>query len=285
MQPIMLLRPILFAIFLWWFTTGLIIVVYGRSRSLMRLCFVSFTVALLVSLVGVVVTRPLAQPLYIYLAFTSGLLIWGWQTASYYLGYITGPRSRQPAHPVPPADPNQRFWLALRSGLYHELTVLLFLLLLGALTWSFPNKWAFWIFFAMWLMHSSAKLNVFLGVRNFRLELLPDHLHHLDAYIYKRPSNPFFPISVIVASCVALTLLYHAIAPATDPAHAIGYLLVATMIGLGVIEQLLLVLPMPVTLWGWGIRRLPPVNTGEALLPQRAPSTTLRVIPKQMIEG
>ncbi|MBK8987089.1 MAG: DUF3623 domain-containing protein [Chloroflexi bacterium] len=284
MQLLTVIGPILFAVFLWWFTTGLVIAVYGRSPRLVRLCFGGATVALLAALWGLVATRPFTQPPHIYLAFSCGLVIWGWQTASYYLGYVTGPQGKDTAIKQPPQDDLvYRFRHAFRAGLYHELLVLAFALLLIALTWSHANQWGLWIFLAMWLMHSSAKLNVFLGVRNFRMELLPPHLHALDGLLGKQPSNFFFPISVMVASIVSLFLFYQAIIPRTTPSQAIGYLLVSTMIGLGVIEHLLLVLPIPATLYGWGIRPLPPTAVAETMsAPTNAP---LRAMPKQMIEG
>lgn len=284
MQPFSFILPVLFAVFLWWFTTGLIIVVYGRSARLIRLCFVGSTVALLLAFWGLIATRPFTQPHHIYLAFTCGLVIWGWQTASYYLGYVKGPRGKEPAAKDKElARPFDRFWRALQSGIYHELLVVVFVAVLAGLTWPYANRWGFWIFLAMWLMHSSAKLNVFLGVRNFRMEFLPPHLHHLDGLLNKQSNNTFFPLSIVVASTVTLFLFYKAIEPGATSAQTIGSLLIATMMGLGVIEHLLLVLPIPATLYGWGIRPLPPMPGADEDA-QRPSNTTLRVIPTQMIE-
>ncbi len=284
MQPLSFILPVLFAIFLWWFTTGLIIVVYGRSARLMHLCFVGATMALLFAFWGLIATRPFTHPVAIYLAFTCGLVIWGWQTASYYLGYVKGPgRQQATGRNRESLTPTDRFWRALWSGIYHELLVVVFVVVLAGLTWPYANRWGFWIFVAMWLMHSSAKLNVFLGVRNFRMEFLPSHLHHLGALLNKQTNNAFFPISVVVASTVTLFLFYKAIEPGATPSQTIGSLLVATMMGLGVIEHLLLILPIPATLYGWGIRPLPPMQGAEDD-GQRLQSTTLRVMPKQMVE-
>lgn len=283
MELLFFLRPILFAIFLWWFTTGVIIAVYGRSLRLVRLCFAAFTGALLVSLWGLVATRPFSEPRYVYLAFVCGLLIWGWQTASYYLGYIVGPRPK--TNESLPISQSRRFWLALRSGLYHELVVIAFALLLIALTWSYPNRWGLWIFLAMWLMHASARLNVFLGVRNFKIEFLPSHLHHLNAYVNKQSTNFFLPVSVIIASSVSLALVYRAIAPGATPGETVGYLLVATMMFLGIVEHVLLVLPVPVALWGWGVRRLPFTEPLESVSLPPQKTAVLPTLPRQMVEG
>lgn len=283
MQLLFFLRPILFAIFLWWFTTGVIIAVYGRSPRLARICFAAFTIALFASLWGLVMTRPFSEPRHVYLAFVCGLLVWGWQTASYYLGYVVGPRPK--AGEAASASQGRRFWLALRSGLYHEIAVVAFALLLVALTWAYPNRWGLWIFLAMWLMHASARLNVFLGVRNFKIEFLPPHLHHLNAYVNRQPNNPFLPISVVVASSIALGLVYRAIVPGAAPGDVVGYLLVATMMFLGIVEHLLMVLPVPVALWGWGVRRLPVADPVEVVVPPRQQNASLRALPRQMFES
>lgn len=255
MAPLHFLLPVLYALFIWWFTTGLIIVIYGRAPAWKSLGFGVATIALCTAFLGVWVTRQLTEPLHVYLAVTCGVVIWGWQTASYYLGFITGPRPMLEGEP--PRSLMQRFRLALQSSLYHEMTVIGFALLLISITWAQPNQWALWVFLALWIMHSVAKLNVFLGVRNFRVEFLPEHLHHLAALLSERANNPLLPFTIIMAGSIALLFVYQGIIPQTTPGQTVGFLLVGTMIALGVLEILLLVLPLPVTLWGWGYRSLP----------------------------
>jgi len=287
MQPLTFLAPVCFAVFLWWFTTGLIIAVYGRSPRLIHLCFAGSTGAMVLGVWGLVVTRPFTQPRDVYLAFTCGLVIWGWQTASYYLGYVKGPRSNleeKDEANLLSQSMAYRFRLAFRTGLYHELLVVAFALLLTALTWSYANRWGLWIFLAMWIMHSSAKLNVFLGVRNFRTVLLPSHLHHLDKLLNKQPNNAFFPFSVVIATSVTLAFFYKGVVPGTPPSETVGFLLLATMIALGVLEHLMLVLPIPVTLYGWGLRALPPTAVSDSAH-TRQKKASLQALPNQMIDG
>lgn len=275
MQPATILFPVIYAIFLWWFTTGLIIVVYDRSPLLTRLFFGGATGALILSLVGVGVTASFSDPLGVYLAVSCGIVIWGWQVAGYYLGFITGIDETSNTQPKSLRD---RFWRALRSGIHHELSAAICGLLLLILTWGQPNRWGLWVYLALWLMHSSAKLNVFFGVRNFRIEFLPRHLHHLERLLSKRSSNKFFPLSIVVASTTVLVLIYRAIIPTADPTQTVGGLLIATLITLGILEHWLLILPIPVTLWGWGIRELP--NAGQTAL---APSK--RIFSEPQIKG
>jgi putative photosynthetic complex assembly protein 2 len=259
MQPLTFFQPVLYALFIWWFTTGLIFVCYGRARFYRRLGFAVATLALAVALWGVFLTRQQTQPLFIYMSVTCGVVVWGWQTASYYLGFLTGPRP--PATPRPRTQP-ERFRRAFSAGLFHELVVVAFALILISLTWNAANRWGLWVFLALWIMHSLAKLNVFLGVRNFRIEFLPQHMQHLDALLEKRAINPLLPPTVVAAASASLVLVYRGIAPGTAPGASAGYLLVGTLVGLGALEILLLVLPLPVALWGWSWRNLPEQSGG-----------------------
>lgn len=255
MQTLALLLPLLYALFFWWFSTGLVMVLYGRSPRARHWGFAAATLLLLGALWIAAATRGLDGSGAVYAAYTAGVVIWGWQTASYYLGYITGPRE-QADLPAPSAL-SGRFWRALRASLYHELVAAAFAGLLFLLTRGAANRWALWTYLALWGMHSSAKLTVFFGVRNFHIQMMPDHMHHLERLLGKRSSNGLLLLSVTLASSVALTFYFRAILPATSSGTASGYVLLGTLILLGVLEHLLLVLPLPATLWGWRIRPLP----------------------------
>jgi putative photosynthetic complex assembly protein 2 len=256
MPLLTLFSAILFTVFLWWFTTGLIIAVYGRPRLLTQVGYVVATLAMLLSFVVIVGTRDMTEPIAVIASVTCGVLIWGWLIMAYYLGYITGPGTS-----LEPALRKQtllaRFTAALQFSLYHEVLAAVCALLICVITWGQPNQWALWIYLALWLMHTSAKLNVFFGVRNFRINLLPEWMHHLHGLLGKRGSTGFFPLSVGLATLALLGLVYHALVTASV-GHSLGALIVATMIGLGILEHLLLVLPVASMLWGWGIRAIPP---------------------------
>lgn len=259
MEPLALVFPVIYTLFLWWFTTGSIMLLFDRPRWLTITGFIGLTMVLLLALGGLVLTRQQSDSQHIYLAVTCGILVWGWQVAGYYLGFVTGPDDMPETASSAPTL-RERFWLALRAGIHHELMALGFALLIALLTWDAPNRWGLWVYLTLWIMHASAKLNVFFGVRNFRIEFLPRHLHHLDRLLNKRASNAFFPVSVILAASIMLMLLYRGIMPPADPAQTTGFLMVATMMALGLLEHCLLVLPVPATLWGWGLRTLPEVS-------------------------
>ena len=284
--------------------------VYGRSPRTVRFYFVGATCVMLAAFTGLIVTRSATDRNSVYLAISCGALIWGWHMASYYLGFITGRtphllETKQHWREEPKLG--QRFRLALQASLDHELLVLGVVVLIAVLTWSAANRWGLWIFLTLWLMHTSAKLNVFFGVRNFRMEFLPAHLHGLGRLLSKRPISEFFPLSVGIASSVSVLMLYRGFAgdvpslPMNGPitgsiaaqttgqttGQITGLLLVGTMILLGVLEHWLLVLPVPVGLWGWGVRTLPPQPepTEEEAATLRQQPSSIRAILEQGIES
>jgi len=279
MQPATFFLPVLYTIILWWFSTGIIMAAFGRSPLITRSAFVGASMILLVAIGMLLETRHEADVRGVYLAATSGVIIWGWQVTGYYLGFVTGPQG-QPRWartdlPGWKRSVIDRFRTALYFSIYHELLTAAFAIGIAFLTWGSPNRWALWMYLTLWLMHSSAKLNVFFGVRNFRIEFLPDEFHHLGALVSKRKYNALLPVSVLLAGSVALTLFYRGVMPSATDAETVGYVFVATMMTLGVIEHCLLVLPMPAALWGWGLRAL---DDAEPTEPTPEPSQqTVRI--------
>ena len=124
-----------------------------------------------------------------------------------------------------------------------------------AVTWGEPNQVGTQTFLVLWVMRTSAKLNVFLGVRNLSEEFLPPHLAYLQSFFRRRAMNALLPLSVLGAGAVLVGLVMGAADPATPAAAVVGTALVATMLALAILEHLLLVLPFPSTaLWRWAMR-------------------------------
>jgi hypothetical protein len=73
----------------------------------------------------------------------------------------------------------------------------------------------------------------------------------------------FFPLSVTLASlCFGASM--HAAATSTTPYDGVAATLVATMLGLAILEHWFLVLPLPdAALWRWALK---PAATGPSLL-------------------
>jgi putative photosynthetic complex assembly protein 2 len=187
-----------------------------------------------------------------YGAFTCALLVWAWQEVAFLLGMVTGPR--RTACPAG-AEGWQRAWFALQAVLWHELALVLLALAVLACVGDGSNRVGLWTYLALWAMRQSAKLNVFLGVRNLGEAFLPPHLQYLQSYFRRRPMNALFPLSVTAGMAAAAWLLWPLLQAATTEHQATGLRLVGTLLALGALEHWLLVLPLPTeALWRWGLR-------------------------------
>jgi len=246
---------ILFSTFLWWFSTGVIFYLNARPTHTFRWSMLGGTLLLLGALYGLSETSGLETVYGAFSAFACGLVIWGWHTMSYYMGVITGPRRER----CPPGcDGWRHFWHAVETGLYHELAIIATVGLMLALTWNQPNQFGVWTFVVLWSMHVSAKLNVFLGVRNLNEDFIPKHLQYLTGFFRQRPMNLLFPFSVTIATIVTAILVQKAIAPEADTFTATGYALLATLMALAVIEHWFMILPIPAEiLWRWSLDPAP----------------------------
>ena len=241
-----------YAIVLWWASTVAIIYLDGLPRKTFRWSMLGATAVCLAAFYGLAVSSADTSPTGVYLAFTSGLLAWGWQEISFYMGYVTGPRKQ----PCPEGCSGFRHFIhAVEVSLYHELAIVAAAAVVFAVTWHKPNQVGVWTFLVLWWMHQSAKLNVFFGVRNLNEEYIPDHLDFLKRFLTKKPMNPLFPVFVSASTLITGWLAQRALAPGASPFTAIGNTLLATLMALAVLEHWLLVLPLPSRiLWGWGLR-------------------------------
>jgi putative photosynthetic complex assembly protein 2 len=244
--------PILFTLVVWWVSTGAILYLDGLPRRTFRWSMAGATVLLLAALYGLAATRGDNTIAGAYIAFTCAVVIWGWQEVGFLLGYITGPRQA----PCPPgATEWQRFGLAVQTIMYHELALLVLAVAVFGIAWDAPNPVGAWTFAVLLVMRLSAKLNLFLGVRNWSDELLPPHLAYLQTYFQRRPMNLLFPVAVTAATVVAALLWAEALGPHSSPFDATALTFAGTLLALAVLEHWFLVIPMPTTaLWSWGLR-------------------------------
>jgi putative photosynthetic complex assembly protein 2 len=245
------LLPILYALFVWWFSTGIIMYLDGLPRRTFRWSMLGATVLLGISLYGLGRTSADASVTGAYAAFTFALLAWGWQEISFYTGYVTGPRKT-----ACPADCSglKHFWHAVETTLWHEVSILLTFGTVAWLTWDQPNQVGVWTFLVLWWMHESARLNVVLGVRNLNEEFLPEHLSYLRRYLKRGPMNLLFPVSVSVSTVIAVLMVQNVMAAESEFALA-GAVFVATMMILAILEHWFLVIPLPAqALWNWSLK-------------------------------
>lgn len=264
-----LVLPVVFAAFIWWFSTGLVLLLDGLPRTTFRWSLAIASAIAAVALGGIALTANDASVAGAYAAFTCALLVWGWQELSFLTGWLTGPRREACAHDC---RGWRHFVHAIEAILWHELSIIGGGLLIAVITWHGSNAVAIWTYAVLWAMRSSAKLNLFFGVRNLSEEFLPPHLAYLKSFFRRRRMNALLPVSVGAASLVVLALVQGAIDPATTEATRVGLLLVAALLALAIIEHLMMVLPVDVTaLWRWALRnRAPTGDSPPSCLPHRA---------------
>ena len=249
--------PAAFAVFVWWFSTGLVVYAIRGSRQTHKRTLVVSTVIVVLSLIGICVAREVTTPLSAFTGFLCAVGVWGWNEVTFLLGHVTGPVRR--ACPEP-AGPVRRTLYAVGTILYHELAIAAGGLAVYAATLGAANKVALWTYLVLWGMRITAKINIFLGVSNLTDEFLPDNLNYLKTYFGHAPVTPFFALSVTIGTVFA-ALLFHT---ANGPAFQItGAMLTGTLLSLALIEHWLLVLPFKDSvLWKWALRskthRAPP---------------------------
>jgi putative photosynthetic complex assembly protein 2 len=256
--------PALFALFVWWFSTGIIMYLDGLPKRTFRWSMLGGTVVFAICLWGHAGTADDATVKGAYLAFTFGLLAWGWQEMSFYMGYVTGPRTE----PCPDGCSSwRRFGYAVQACLWHELGIVVTAVAVVWLTWGGANQIGAWTFLMLLGMKLSAKLNVFLGVRNLNEEFLPEHLSFLKSYLKEKPMNLLFPFSITIPTVIAVILGQRALAVDASSFEAVGYTFLTVLLALAILEHWLLVLPLPAAaLWHWSLAsRKPARNAGGSV--------------------
>lgn len=258
--------PALFAVFIWWFSTGLILLLDGLPRTTFRWSVLISSVVALSALVGLVHTADQTSVAGAYCAFTCALLVWGWHELTFLTGWLTGPRKHAG---VAEARGWQRFSQAVAAILWHEMAILASGAVIVAITWNQPNQVGTWTFVVLWVMRTSAKLNLFFGVRNLSEEFLPPHLAYLESFFRRRAMNWLFPFCIAGSTAVLVWLVMRAVDPAASEVTTTGLILVATILAMAIVEHWLLVLPFKATaLWRWAMRNRPehaqnPASTTE----------------------
>jgi putative photosynthetic complex assembly protein 2 len=245
----------LYALLIWWFSTGLILFLDGLPRATFRWSMAGATGVLGAAMYGLVASAADTSVAGAYTAFTCGVLIWAWLEISFYMGFVTGRRKH---HCAAGCAGWRHFGHAIQASLYHELAILLLAGCVAALTWGAPNQFGTWTFVVLWWMHQSARLNVFLGVSNLNAEFLPEHLDYLKSFFANKPMNLLFPLSVTTSTVAALLLIQRALLDVADAGHSAGYALLATIMILAILEHWFLVLPISAAriwnaMWRWSL--------------------------------
>jgi putative photosynthetic complex assembly protein 2 len=235
----MTFAAIAFVVVLWGASTAGIFFLDSLPTRTFRWSMAAATLVLALCAVTIWQLRDESSTFAIAASFAAALLAWGWTEMSLYMGYITGPRKARCADGCSGVE---HFGHAVSANLWHELVVIAF----AAAIWASGNVTAFWCFAMLWLMHLSARLNVFLGVRNVSAEFVPDHMDVLKGFLRRRNMNPLFPLSCLLL--VAL-ITYLVTLPQTFSST-----MAVTLAVIGLLEHLLLMLPLPIEkMWHWSL--------------------------------
>ena len=242
----------LMALFLWWFSTGIIlwrvrVADNGSAQDHIN----SVVIGLPLLVIGLFAARSSLNDLSsygIYLGFFAAIAIWGWIELAFLSGVITGPNT----DPCPPfASTRDRFWRAVGTVAWHELALIAALLMLGTASMNADNPFAFATFGLLFFARISAKLNLFFGVPRINTQFLPKPLAHLPSHFRYGRITAMFPISVSALTVASALLLERAI-NVTAPGMMIGYALLTCLCLLALLEHWFMVLPLPdEKLWRW----------------------------------
>jgi putative photosynthetic complex assembly protein 2 len=257
------------ALFLWWFSTGVILAAvkwsdrHGPQARL--LCALAGLPLLALGIWGYGVSLTDVSVHGVYGGFLAALAIWGWIELAFLTGQITGPNRR----PCPEGVPEwERFLRAWGTIAHHEILLVTALVLLFWTGFGAENEAGLWTFAVLFFARITAKLNLFLGVSKINTEFLPSALSHLPSHFRIARINWFFPISV-TALTFAAGCWMERIYSATTPGDTVCFALLCALTLLALLEHWLMVLPLPdEKLWRWMLPATDP--TKKELRPEDA---------------
>jgi putative photosynthetic complex assembly protein 2 len=237
---------------------------------------------LVLALAGLAWSNSRTTELAAYISFTCGLLAYAWLELTYYMGFVTGPKKDKCA---PGCSGWPHFIHAIQANFYHEVLVIAGAGVVTLISLGGENRIGMWTYLLLWGMQLSARLNVFLGVRNLSEEFLPAHMEHMKSFFRQKPMNLLFPFSVVLGTVLTVWLMEELLAAELNSYAAYSWVFLASMSALAVVEHWFLVLPLPVTaLWQWWLEKRDGVKTkagtsaqavGRVKLGSMAPITRL----------
>lgn len=267
----------IFALFVWWFSTGAILLAVQRADRLGRDAFVNAVILglpmLALGCAGIHASLDDPSVRGVYLGFVSALAIWGWIELAFLAGVITGP---MPIACPPGIAGFQRFLRAWGTIAYSEMVLIASVALLMLVSRDAANMFGMWTFIVLFLARITAKINIFLGVPNINDHFLPSPVRHLSSHFRKSPMNGFFPWSVTLLTFATACWIERLIDAPAGSGREIGFALLATLTALALFEHWMMVLPIPdAALWSWAM----PKSVSETDV-NDLPPARVRTMPK-----
>jgi putative photosynthetic complex assembly protein 2 len=245
--------PFIVTLAIWFMATGLIAWVDSRARGTFRRSVAIGGVAGIAGLVAILFASGSVSVGAVYLSFVGALMVWGWHEIGFLTGAAAGPRREAQSLG---ARGVERFTQASATVMHHELALAFTALMLISLSWNAPNQIGATVFVLMFGLRLSSKINLFVGVPNSSLEMMPEHLGYLKSYF--GPNRMTFLLAASIAGIAALATWFASLAiaaPAGSP-EMVGASLITALCLLGALEHLFLALPFrDGMLWGWAFKR------------------------------
>ena len=236
------------SVLLWWVMTGLALMCVHQPAAARKRIFSVSSIVMLFALMGVEMNAAIHTLLATVIGFAMALVIWAWLELSYLMGYITGPVKHSAPNPM---GLSERFTHALGTTIYHELLVVGVVGLVCVLGAGLPNPTIQNTLAVLWLMRWSTKLNLFLGVKHFNSQWLPENMRYITSYL-SAGRNSWFSVFSTILAAFCTYLLFFLGQMATDPTAALSLFLIAWLASLAVLEHVFLMMPMGETaLWRW----------------------------------
>lgn len=240
----------LIAVFVWWFSTGAILVAVRRADRLGSHGMTVFAGLPLLALGVWAVSTSLGDATVygVYVGFAGALAIWGWIELTFLAGVITGPMRDD----CPPGlSERDRFFRAFQTVTYHELALVLGLWALVIVSDGAGNRIALATYLILFVARISAKLNLFYGVPRINTEFVPDRLAHLKSYFRHGSVTLAFPAAITVLTAL-LAVCAERLWTAGSDVTVVGFALLTAMAALALLEHWLMVVPLPdAKLWRW----------------------------------
>ncbi len=243
--------PALFALLLWWFSTGIVLYVVRLPDATHRVSLAASAVLALAALAAIAVTSGETRVAAAFIAFTSAILVWGFIELSFLTGHVAGThRDECPEGLTGWA----RTRLATSAIIYHELALAAGGILIVIVAWDGTNQVAALTYGLLWIMRLSAKLNLFLGVPYLQDEFLPRGVTHLRSYFRRAPMNALLPFSIVLPLMAGIWLFQNALMAPTA-FETTAAMLLAALLALAILEHVFMLVPLPVMeAWNWGHR-------------------------------
>lgn len=230
--------PALFALGIWWFSTGIILALGRWTRKTPLLGLVLAGLIAIAAFAWIIVARGADHVYVVYASFTAAILIWGWHELAFLSGFVTGPRKQ---HCPEGATGLIRFRYAFETVLFHEFALLVTAMAIAFATLGAVDLTALGTFTILWLMRISAKLNLYFGAPNASTDMLPDQLNYLKSYFGKGSVGLCFALTVTLAT-LAFAYFVAQAAFAQEQAKLVQASLYASLLALAILEHWFFVL-------------------------------------------